>query len=368
MPAHAADARNHEAAFDGFLTDNGDWERYNTWEDGTSVATHESLTLRILFEHGAGPRDAQWTIAAYESLVSERMWHMAITPTTPQPILHTLLTALSDAQAWETALGTAVTDKTVAQATRPLTEAGWTPTVEGSRLHWQPQTGDAGIQFDALAANAPHQPLDTWTIWPAPASTSAPGPSAPPSTLRCAPPPRHHARNARPADRTDLSAPAPVPRSTRSRSSAAREDACHPPTYGGVDRIIISLRSSAAREGNHHGASATQLPGVHVAALLGRPGGRPLPSCHRACPGRGPCCDPRSPWRATATGKARSPPRRTLTLRSSVARKGDRRRLLVTVLDWEHAVAILGHPGDDRTPGTAGIRCDPQSPGGQPPR
>ncbi|MFJ8794563.1 DUF317 domain-containing protein [Streptomyces sp. NPDC102462] len=168
MPAHAADPGNHETAFDDFLTANGDWQRYSTWDDNTSVATHESLTLRILFEHGAGPRDAQWTIAAYESPVSERMWHMTVTPATPQPILQTLLTALSHGQASETALGTPVTDKTVAQATRPLTDAGWTPTMDGRRLRWQPKAGDVGVQFDAFAANTPHQPLDTWTIWSGP--------------------------------------------------------------------------------------------------------------------------------------------------------------------------------------------------------
>ncbi|MFI2204599.1 DUF317 domain-containing protein [Streptomyces sp. NPDC020192] len=168
VPAYAADPGNHEAALDGFLTDNGDWQRYNTWEDGTSVATHESLTLRILFEHGAGPRDAQWTIAAYESPVSERMWHMTITPATPEPILQTLLTSLSHGDVWETALGTPVIDTTVAQATRPLTDAAWTPTVDGYRMSWQTQHSDAGVQFDAYAANAPHQHPDTWTIWSGP--------------------------------------------------------------------------------------------------------------------------------------------------------------------------------------------------------
>ncbi|MFE7272421.1 DUF317 domain-containing protein [Streptomyces sp. NPDC057623] len=168
VPAHAADPGNHEAALNTFLTDNGDWERYNTWDDNTTVATHESLTLRILFDHEAHARDAQWTIAAYETPVSDRMWHMTITPATPQPILDTLLTALSHGDVWETALGTPITDKTVAQATRPLADAGWTPTVDGHRLRWQTQPSDVGVQFDAFAANAPHRPLDTWTIWSGP--------------------------------------------------------------------------------------------------------------------------------------------------------------------------------------------------------
>jgi hypothetical protein len=59
------------------------------------VATHESLTLRFLFDREAGPREARWTTAAYESPVSERMWHMALTPTVPSPVVKSLLDALS---------------------------------------------------------------------------------------------------------------------------------------------------------------------------------------------------------------------------------------------------------------------------------
>ncbi|MEU9371995.1 hypothetical protein AB0D71_46840 [Streptomyces avermitilis] len=51
----------------------------------TIVATHESLTLRILFDHEAEARDTSWAVAAYETPVSEHMWHMTITPATPPP-------------------------------------------------------------------------------------------------------------------------------------------------------------------------------------------------------------------------------------------------------------------------------------------
>ncbi|MGW6791529.1 DUF317 domain-containing protein [Streptomyces chartreusis] len=156
-PALCAEPNQQHAALD----------RENTWDDNTTVATHESLTLRFLFDHEIHARDAQWTIAAYETPVSDRMWHMTITPA-PQPILQTLLAALSHGDAWETALGTPVTDKPVAQATRPLADAGWTPTVDGHRLCWQTRASDVGVQFDAFAANAPNQPLDTWTIWSGP--------------------------------------------------------------------------------------------------------------------------------------------------------------------------------------------------------
>ncbi|MEV7395235.1 DUF317 domain-containing protein [Streptomyces sp. NPDC091215] len=168
VPAYAADPADHEAALDAFLADNGDWERYNTWDDNTTVATHESLTLRILFDHQAGPRDATWEIAAYETPVSERMWNMTVTPTTPDPVLTAVLTALASGEAWDTALGSPVTSKHITQATRPLTEVGWASSVEGRWLRWRNDAGDAGVQFDAFAAQNPNAPLHTWTLWAGP--------------------------------------------------------------------------------------------------------------------------------------------------------------------------------------------------------
>lgn len=80
VPAYAAAPGDHEALLNGFLDDQGDWEKYRTWEDHTTVATHESLTLRILFDHEAAPPgDPRWTIAAYESPVSEGMWYTTLT-------------------------------------------------------------------------------------------------------------------------------------------------------------------------------------------------------------------------------------------------------------------------------------------------
>ncbi|MDX2681474.1 hypothetical protein [Streptomyces soliscabiei] len=55
-------------------------DRERTWYDNTTIANHESLTLRILFDHEAGPRNATWTLAAYESPVSERMWQRHARP------------------------------------------------------------------------------------------------------------------------------------------------------------------------------------------------------------------------------------------------------------------------------------------------
>ncbi|MEU3619087.1 DUF317 domain-containing protein [Streptomyces sp. NPDC006872] len=106
-------------------------DRERIWSDDTTHAIHESQTVRIQREHDGHPRDTAWTVAAYETPVSERMWHLTATGTTPAPMLQTLLTHRADGDGWDTALGSPITDKTVTAATRPLTDAGWTHTVDG---------------------------------------------------------------------------------------------------------------------------------------------------------------------------------------------------------------------------------------------
>ncbi|MEU9404244.1 DUF317 domain-containing protein [Streptomyces sp. NPDC048281] len=107
-------------------------------------------------------------IAAYETPVSERMWNMTVTPNTPDLILTAVLTALACEDAWDTALGSPVTSKHITQATRPLTEVGWASAVDGRWLRWHNDAGDAGVQFDAFAAQNPKAPLHTWTLWAGP--------------------------------------------------------------------------------------------------------------------------------------------------------------------------------------------------------
>ncbi|BBC30843.1 hypothetical protein SGFS_021370 [Streptomyces graminofaciens] len=156
------------------------------------------------------------------------MWHMAITAAAPAPVLNTLLTVLASGDAWETALGTPAIDKTATEATRPLTDAGWTHTMDGRWLRWQSNQEDVGVQFDAFAAQTPHTHLDSWTIWPAPPSTTPPGPSTPPPT----PPPvssptslKNSRTEAAPARPTPIKQPGAKARSTphpRPRPFASR--------------------------------------------------------------------------------------------------------------------------------------------------
>ncbi|MEU9413676.1 DUF317 domain-containing protein [Streptomyces sp. NPDC048281] len=96
------------------------------------------------------------------------MWHLTATGTTPAPVLETLLDHLAAGKAWDTTIGSPVTEKTVTAATQPLTDAGWEHTVDGRWIRWTNPSRDAGIRFDAFAAQNPNSPLTTWTIWAGP--------------------------------------------------------------------------------------------------------------------------------------------------------------------------------------------------------
>ncbi|MCQ9179873.1 DUF317 domain-containing protein [Streptomyces sp. IBSBF 2953] len=165
VPAYAADPADHDALLDNFLSEHSDWEKWPSWSDETTHAIHESQTLRIERVHEAHPRDTAWTVAAYETPVSDRMWHLTATATTPAPLLQTLLNHLADGDGWDTAIGSPVTDKTVTAATKPLTDAGWKHTIDGRWIRWTNLSEDAGVQFDTFAAQKPNSTLATWTIW-----------------------------------------------------------------------------------------------------------------------------------------------------------------------------------------------------------
>ncbi|MGW2100005.1 DUF317 domain-containing protein [Streptomyces olivaceoviridis] len=168
VPVYLADAGDHDALLDAFLDAHGDWERWRTWSEETTHAIHESQTLRIERVHEAHPRETAWTVAAYATPVSDRMWHLTATGTTPAPVLQTLLHHLAEGDWWDTAIGSPLDEKTVTAATKPLTDADWKHTVDGRWIHWTNQSGDAGIQFDAFAAPTPNSRLATWTLWAGP--------------------------------------------------------------------------------------------------------------------------------------------------------------------------------------------------------
>ncbi|MYU06167.1 DUF317 domain-containing protein [Streptomyces sp. SID8366] len=168
VPAYAADAGDHDALLDTFLDAHRDWQKWRTWSDETTHAIHESQTLRIERIHEADARETAWTVAAYETPVSDRMWVLTATGSTPAPVLKELLDHLADPDDWNTTLGSPVSEKTVTTATQPLTDAGWKHTMDGPWIRWSSPAGDAGVQFDALAAQRANQNLNTWTVWAGP--------------------------------------------------------------------------------------------------------------------------------------------------------------------------------------------------------
>ncbi|MEU6172396.1 DUF317 domain-containing protein [Streptantibioticus parmotrematis] len=164
VPAYAADAGDHEALLDTFLDTHGEFEKRRTWSDETTHAVHESQTLRIERVHETRTRETAWTVAAYETPVSDRMWHLTATRETPAPVLQALLIHLADGDGWDTVIGAPVDEETVTTATQPLTKAGWKHTLSGHGIRWTSPDGVAGVQFDLLTAQHPQNPA-TWTIW-----------------------------------------------------------------------------------------------------------------------------------------------------------------------------------------------------------
>ncbi|MEV0445553.1 DUF317 domain-containing protein [Streptomyces spectabilis] len=165
VPAYAADPGDHEALLDKFLESQGEWEKYRTWEDWTTVANHESLTMRVLFDHDAQGRDTRWTFAAYESPVGDLLWHAKATASTPTEIISALLDTLAAENDWGRSLFP-TTASAITEATSPLIDADWKHTIDGRHITWEapgPQAG--GVQFDAFAAQQANSSLPTWTIW-----------------------------------------------------------------------------------------------------------------------------------------------------------------------------------------------------------
>ncbi|MFE9911459.1 DUF317 domain-containing protein [Streptomyces clavifer] len=143
-------------------------DRERTWSDDTTHAIHEDQTLRIELTHEAPAHATTWVVAAYETPVSDRAWILTATGATPAPMLQELLEHLTYGDGWDPAVATTVDEKTVTTATQPLSDAGWKHTVDGRWIRWTSPAEDAGMRFDAFAAQHPNHNLATWTIWAGP--------------------------------------------------------------------------------------------------------------------------------------------------------------------------------------------------------
>jgi hypothetical protein len=80
------------------------------------------------------------------------MWVLTATGATPAPVLQNLLIHIADGDGWGTVIGAPVDEKIVTAATQPLSDAGWKHTMDGRWIRWTSPDGDAGVQFDAFAA------------------------------------------------------------------------------------------------------------------------------------------------------------------------------------------------------------------------
>ncbi|MGW4345354.1 DUF317 domain-containing protein [Streptomyces sp. NPDC004690] len=168
-PARARGAGGHDVLLEEFLDAHDDWEKWRTWSDEKTHAVHESQTLCIERVHEAAAHETGWTVAAYETPVSQRMWHLTATASTPEPVVRSLLNHLADKATRETDIGTPIDEKTVTAATQPLTDTGWKQSFDGRWIRWTNAAGDAGVRFDAFAAQMPLSALTaTWTIWAGP--------------------------------------------------------------------------------------------------------------------------------------------------------------------------------------------------------
>lgn len=166
VPAYLADASDHDVLLDTFLDAHGAWEKRRTWSDDTTQAIHESQTLRVERVHEADPRETAWTIDAYESPVGDRVWHATATSTTPIDIVRTLLDSLAYSTTESMQSGISVTEKTVAEVERPLTDANWACSADQRHVEYSTPDDGTRVQLDVFAAQSPSSnSTRTWTIW-----------------------------------------------------------------------------------------------------------------------------------------------------------------------------------------------------------
>ncbi|MFI5980540.1 DUF317 domain-containing protein [Streptomyces sp. NPDC051555] len=164
VPAYAASPGDHEALLVHFFTKYEEWGKWRP-HDETTIASHESLTLRVEFLHESRHGDNAWTIAAYESPVGERLWHATATPTTPVEIMRVLLDSLSTEDSWGQGPQTPVKNEDLSEASRPLGDEGWPLKVGVRLIDWTAPTTDiaAGLRFDTLVKQG--SVLPAWTVW-----------------------------------------------------------------------------------------------------------------------------------------------------------------------------------------------------------
>lgn len=144
----AAGPGDHEAFLEALFDEERQWEKYRPFDE-TTIASHESLTVRVEFDHEARHRtDVAWTIAEYDGPVGERLWHATITVGTPVPLIRTMLQYL-DAPPLVSAGDT----------NDVLHDAAWHPASHPARTTWA--APDRTIVFEST----PHAATDQWMLY-----------------------------------------------------------------------------------------------------------------------------------------------------------------------------------------------------------
>lgn len=163
-PVHEADPRAGEALLESFFEDNPDWWKVRTWSDETTIACHESLAMRVEFDHEARHRgDVAWTVAVYDSPVGDRLWYATASATTPTELVQALLESLTSNEPWWGLSPAGVALRPI-DATRALLEASWTRTSRDRHTAWQAPDGNSTMYLDSYAAEHPASRLPAWTV------------------------------------------------------------------------------------------------------------------------------------------------------------------------------------------------------------
>ncbi|MGA5065249.1 DUF317 domain-containing protein [Streptomyces exfoliatus] len=137
----------HEAFLAAPFDEERQWEKYRPFDE-TTIASHESLSVRVEFDHEARHRsDVAWTIAECDGPVGERLWHATLTVGTPVPLIRAMLQHL-DAPPLTTADG----------PDDVLHDAAWHPASHPARTTWS--APGRSVVFES-----PHAVADRWTLY-----------------------------------------------------------------------------------------------------------------------------------------------------------------------------------------------------------
>ncbi|WP_051716929.1 DUF317 domain-containing protein [Streptomyces sp. NRRL F-5727] len=143
-----AEPGEHEAFLAALFDEERQWDRYRPLDE-TTIASHESLTVRVEFDHEARHRtDVAWTIAEYDGPVGERLWHATLTAGTPVPFIRTILQYLD-----------APPPSSADHPDHVLHNAAWHPASHPARTTWT--APDRTIVFEST----PHAVEDRWTLY-----------------------------------------------------------------------------------------------------------------------------------------------------------------------------------------------------------